>query len=142
MSYFKNFFRFTAVQADGDNEHVKAARSAKVGDEDIFEVDYALPFVEISPENEVLAIAERWYPSEQSFYEARDNNIFPCTEVTFSIEGSYLINWPMKEFKKRWSEFKDSLPKEEMKIVHLNGKEEIQEFLKQLTDGNTKGKEG
>ena len=115
---------------------MKAIRAEKIGNDEVFEVDYALPFVEISPDNEVLSIAERWYPTERSFYDARDNGIFPCTEVSFSNEGSYLINWPMKEFKKRWSEFKNSLPEENMQVVHLNDKEEVQEFLNQLINKN------
>jgi hypothetical protein len=125
MSYFKNFFKFPAIQADGEFEYVKSARSEKLGEEEEFHVDYAVPFVEISPDNEVLSIAERWYPNEEGFHNAKNENIFPCTEVNFSLEGRFLIDWPIKEFKKKWSLFKESLPKEEMKVVHLNGKEEV-----------------
>jgi hypothetical protein len=132
MSYFKNFFRFPSVEADLENEWVKKQRTEQEGSEIQFNVDYVICITEISPENEVMSIAEAWYPTEESYNDVKDTNKFPCTKVTFSIDGDYIINWPIKEFKKKWSDFKENLPESKMEIVHLNGKEEIQQFLNQL----------
>lgn len=138
MKYFENFFRFPSVEADMEKEWVKKASAESKGLDQEFNVDYVVTLTEISPDNEILSISEGWYPTEDGFNEVRETNKFPCTRVNFSIEGDFLVNLPIKEFKQKWQKFQDSLPK--MEIIELQG-EEAEELLKKYRDANIKGKE-
>jgi hypothetical protein len=130
MKYFENFFRFPSVEADMENEWVKKASAESKSLDQEFNVDYVITWTEISPDNEILSVSQGWYPTEEDFNKARDTDIFPCTRVNFSVEGDFLVNWPLKEFKQKWQKFQDSLP--EMEVIELQGEEAVENFLNKL----------
>jgi|694.fasta_scaffold00342_13 hypothetical protein len=121
MTYFENFFRFPSVEADMENEWVKKASAESMSKEQEFNVDYVISMTEISSDNEVMSISEGWYPNEYSFNDVKQTHKFPCTRVNFSIEGDFLVNWPLKEFKVKWQKFQDSLP--QLEVIELNEEE-------------------
>lgn len=133
MSYFEHYFSLPTIHIDGDYEMTKDERKEKIGDSDVeFNPEYLICETDISPDDEVIFITEAWYPSEEGFEYARDNNKFICCRVTFMNAGTFLVDMTKKQFKRAWSEFKENLPEQKMEVLQINSKEELVEFLNQL----------
>lgn len=137
MSYFEHYFSLPTIHIDGDYEVTKEEKKEKSGLGEVeFNPEFLICETDIAPDDEVVFLTEAWYPSEEGFEYARDNNKFLCCRVTFMNSGTFLVDMTKKKFKKLWSDFKESLP--QMEIIQLEGKEQIEEFLNQLNDGDSK----
>lgn len=127
MSYFEHYFSLPTIHIDGDYEVTKEERKEKTGFGEVeFNPEYLICETDIAPDDEVVTLTEAWFPSEEGFEYARDNQKFRCCRVSFMNAGQFLVAMPKSKFKKLWSEFKDVLPK--IGVLELT-KEQTEEFL-------------
>jgi hypothetical protein len=125
-----NFISIPVISIDNDYEQVKREREVSPS----MTADYVITTLEITPRATILKIQDSWLPTEESFYQAQDG-IFTACSVTFDGLGTYDIPMNKTEFKELFSEEKKKISGEfisNVEVVHLQGKEQITEFLKKI----------
>lgn len=102
-------FKFPILQIDGDEEERKEELAKSLSME---KGEYELiPGEAMCPYYELVAIMDKWVPTEESKEKARDGVYEHCM-VTFSSSGSYIVPWKKEKFLKNMEKFIESLPKE------------------------------
>lgn len=134
MTYFDNYFKFPSIQVDGDYELLKEERKEKaiIESEIVFQPEFIVCETEIHASENINLLSEAWYPSEEGVIDALDNGNFPCTRVTFSKSGQFLIPWRKEEFKKNWEEFHKKSKFENIKFISFNNKNDLTTYFENL----------
>lgn len=109
MTRFKEFFKFPVILADGDHEERKQA----LGMDNDGAIDYVIGEAEVSMEDDIARIEDRWFPTDDSWNKAMHSGKFDSCSVIFIAGGQFNVAWNKARFKKEYSKFGDSLKSSE-----------------------------
>ena len=130
------FFEFPIICIDPDYEQNKREKATGSLDSS---VEYTIGMAQITPDARLIKLNDSWLPTEDDFRLALDGEFNACT-AAFDGIGSYDIPMTRQRFMKMYNKFQEKLEKSkpQVEIIHLQTKEQIQEFLKQLNNGQEK----
>jgi hypothetical protein len=120
----ENLFKFPIILIDGSKEEEKEELSRLTGkdpDDDEADLIYA---EQECPYWDFLSVGDRWLPTEESYQRALIRKFDACS-VSFSRCGNFVVPWSKEKFKKKLSEFIDSVPKSKENLTILPIKEEL-----------------
>lgn len=131
MKQIDKLFAFPIIMIDGDEEDKKEKRGFTLGDDDEPDIIYGEAEV---PFDTFISISDRWIPNTESRNRALDGKFDAC-QVMFET-GPYLVPWNKSKFKKRLSEFAETIPEPQNPFLQVIDLEQ----LSKLKDDNNTGK--
>jgi hypothetical protein len=118
----ENLFKFPIILIDGSKEEEKEELNRLTGNtDDDAELIYA---EQECPYWDFLSVGDRWLPTEESYERALMRKFDACS-VSFSRCGNFVVPWTKEKFKKKLSEFVDSVPKAKENTIIVPLRDEI-----------------
>lgn len=126
MQPLDNLFKFPILMVDGNVEEKKNM----LGLPSESGLNIVKGFAEC-PFQDFVSVTDRWVPTPESFEKAQQGEFDACF-VVFSHSGNFIVPWTRDKFKKKYTDFINSLPVEQP-VIHVS-----REKMRQILDESEK----
>lgn len=128
-----NLFKFPILMVDGSVEE-KKMKLGLPGEE---ELDIVQGYAEC-PFQDFVSVTDRWVPNNAESFEKAQQGEFEACFVVFSHSGNFIVPWTRDKFKKKYTEFVNTLTPEPP-VIHVT-KEQMREILNKADEEEGDGK--